>query len=147
MNASNANPSHKDLLVQAKRQQRQDLNESAILSEQISRNMSAIVRMNSISNVPGCPPVLDKVDTVHELDREIDRQLEKDIAGNYDRLIKAERKTAKSINKCRRGLVMKNDQNQNYVDVLQRQVEKMDQDIRILENTLALVRMRYNTTH
>lgn len=142
MSSSGANSSHKDLLLNAKKQQRHDLQESAGLSEQIAKNMAAIVKMNSTSNVPGCPPVLDKMDTIHELDREIDRQLDKDIAVNYEKLLKAEEKTTRSMNKVNRALQNGDDGKKNRVDLLQQEVELMDQELRILERTLEILRSR-----
>ncbi|QWU87991.1 hypothetical protein CA3LBN_002256 [Candidozyma haemuli] len=127
MNNSNSTsepPSHRDLLIQAKQQQKQDLVESTRLSEALVKTVNAIVRANSIT-------------TIHDLDREIDRQLKKDISVNYEKLVLAKEKLGREIARTKRAL---DKHQESKVDLLQRRAEQSDQELRILENTLSLIK-------
>lgn len=130
---------HRKLLLQAKQRQKALSNESASLSELIAKTVHAIIKINSVNTGLACAPVLDKITTIHELDREIDRQLNKDIAGNYENLLHSKRKLAEYIKKTQYGIAMDTESHESYVDLLQRRVELIDQDLRILEHTLRLV--------
>lgn len=135
-----SNNDHHQLLLQAKHRQKADLNESANISELIAKTVHAIIRINSSNSNLSAAPVLDKITTIHELDAEIDRQLNKDIAGNYENLILAKKKLASYVKKTQQGMVVNIETNESYVDLLQRRVELVDQDLRILEHTLKLVK-------
>lgn len=137
--SSNTNDHHQ-LLLQAKQRQRVDLSESAKISDLIAKTVHAIIKINSSNANLDCAPVLDKITTIHELDSEIDRQLNKDIAGNYESLILAKKKLASYIRKTQHGMAVNTDTHESYVDLLQRKVELVDQDLRILEHTLKLVK-------
>lgn len=140
MNNSNSTsepPSHRDLLIQAKQQQKQDLVESTRLSETLVKTVNAIVRANLVANNSNCPPLLDKITTIHDLDREIDRQLKKDISVNYEKLVLAKEKLRREIARTKRAL---DKHQESKVDMLQRRAEQLDQELRILENTLLLIK-------
>lgn len=131
---------HRQLLLQAKQRQKTDLSESAALSDQIAKSVHAIIKSNSLNSSLNCAPVLDKITTIHELDSEIDRQLNVDIAGNYENLLLAKKKLTSYIKRTQHGMVVNTDTHDSYVDLLQRRVELVDQDLRILERTLKLVK-------
>ncbi|KAM9914480.1 hypothetical protein OXX69_000594 [Metschnikowia pulcherrima] len=131
---SRAASTHRDLLHEAKHSQAASLQEGNAASTQLIKAVDAIVRVNS-----GSSQLLDKIGTIHELDREIDRQLKQDIAQNYEALMAAKARLARHVARTRRALAMSADSNESYVDLLQGRVERVDQELRILEHTLALV--------
>lgn len=134
-------PSHRDLLIQAKQQQKQDLADSARLSETLVRTVNAIVKVNSVANNPNCPPLLDKITTIHELDKEIDRQLKKDVCVNYEKLVQAKERLGREISRANRAFRVEKE-GETRVDILQRKAEQLDQDLRVLENTLLLLKQQ-----
>ncbi|GEQ69516.1 hypothetical protein JCM33374_g3188 [Metschnikowia sp. JCM 33374] len=135
-----SNTHHKDLLASAKQQQTANLHESAAASAQLVRAVEAIIKVNSATGQLGtCPPLLDKIATIHELDREIDRQLNCDIVHNYEALLDAKQKLARHVKRCQRALAIVPDTKGSYVDLLQHRVELIDQELRILELTSTLV--------
>lgn len=137
-----SNLDHRQLLLQAKQRQRTDLADSALRSELIAKTIQAIIKINSVNSVTSgpCAPVLDKITTIHELDREIDRQLNEDIAGNYEGLLRAKNTLENYIKKARHGMAVDSSSHDSYVDLLQRRAELVDQDLRILEQTVKLVK-------
>lgn len=137
--ANSETPSHRDLLIQAKVQQKQDLQDSTNYSESLVKTINAIVKVNSTANGPNCPFLLDKISTVHELDREIDRQLKRDIAGNCEKLVLAKKSLSREYMRARKALQVEQNK-EDRVDILQRRAEQQDQELRILEHTLALIK-------
>ena len=135
---SRAASTHRDLLHEAKHLQAALLQEGNAASAQLIKAVDAIVKVNS-----GSSPLLDKIGTIHELDREIDRQLKQDIAQNYEALMAAKARLARHVARTRRALAMLADSNESYVDLLQGRVERVDQELRILEHTLALVKANH----
>ncbi|KAM9912475.1 hypothetical protein OXX59_000882 [Metschnikowia pulcherrima] len=135
---SRAASTHRDLLHEAKHSQAASLQEGNAASAQLIKAVDAIVKVNS-----GSSPLLDKIGTIHELDREIDRQLKQDIAQNYEALMAAKARLARHVARTRRALAMSADSNESYVDLLQGRVERVDQELRILEHTLALVKANH----
>lgn len=133
-------PTHRELLLQAKVRQKSNLQESAGLSNQLARTVHALIKVNSVNSTPNCPPILDKITTIHELDKEIDRQLNKDISVSYETLLRSKNRLALFLRKTHRTLAVETDPHRSYVDLLQRKVEYIDQDLRILEQTLRLVK-------
>lgn len=135
---------HGNLLLQAKQNQKKHLQESKQLSQQLHRTLASLIRSNS-TNGSGCPPVLDKITTIHQLDKEIDRQLKEDVSVNYENLIDNNQELKNIIYRsCKKLNIHKQDDStrrENYVDMLQRRSELIDQDLRILENTLKLVEL------
>lgn len=135
INMSNG-PTHKELLIEAKRRQTADLHEAAAASQQLAKAIGAVIRANSV-NTPGCPSVMDKITTIHDLDREIDRQLHRDIGHSVEELVHAREQLESRVRRTRRRFTS---DDQSYVDLLQRRVELVDQNLRILEHTLRLVK-------
>lgn len=135
---SRAASTHRDLLHEAKHLQAALFQEGNAASAQLIKAVDAIVKVNS-----GSSPLLDKISTIHELDREIDRQLKQDIAQNYEALMAAKARLARHVARTRRALAMLADSNESYVDLLQGRVERVDQELRILEHTLALVKANH----
>lgn len=140
---------HGNLLLQAKQNQRKLLQESSHLSQQLHRTLASLIRSNS-SNSNGCPPVLDKITTIHQLDQEIDRQLREDVSVNYEGLLNDKQKLINLINKSYRKLQLEPHENTtkqtSSVDLFQRRSELIDQDLRILENTLKLIQLNKDRT-
>lgn len=131
-------PSHKELLLRAKQRQRDNLGISDNLSEQLAGSVKAVVKINSSHN-QSCLPLIDKIVTVHELSNEIDRQLNNDIAVSYDQFLRAKKKLGRCVTMSQRRLTMNPERNESSVDLLQRKLEIIDQEIRILEDTYKLV--------
>lgn len=140
---------HGNLLLQAKHNQKKHLQESSHLSQQLHRTLASLIRSNS-NNGNGCPPVLDKITTIHQLDQEIDRQLMEDVSVNYEALLHDKKKLTNLINKSNSKLQLHTHDNTNdqisSVDVFQRRSELIDQDLRILEYTLKLIKLNKNST-
>lgn len=128
---------HSKLLFKAKQQQKDRLTESESLANQLDLTLNTLVRSNS-SNDSNGPTVLDKITTIHEIDKEINRQLNQDIAVNYDLLIRTRETLLQLTNKGNKSL-QKNEDG-SIIDDFQRRSELIDQDLRILENTLRLIR-------
>lgn len=141
-NTSAQGPSHRDLLVQAKQQQKQDLLDSAKASDNLVRTVNAIVRANSVANSPNCPSLLDKSTTIHEIDAEIDRQLKRDISANYEQLIQAKEKLSKELKRSKGALKYGKEEGTSLVEILQRKAETLDQELRVLEHSLRLIQSR-----
>lgn len=137
---------HRTALIKAKQKQRQNLKESAAYLEQLAHTFSAIVKANSVNEGMGCPSVLDKITTIHDLDKQIDRQLNRDIASSYEHLVTSQSSLARGVKRVRRGLAMNQESRESFVDLLQQQAEQIDQELRILEMTLAYVREHEATT-
>lgn len=137
---------HRTALLKAKQKQRQNLRESAAYLDQLAHTFSAIVKTNSVNEGIGCPSVLDKITTIHDLDKQIDRQLNCDISASYEHLVSAQSSLARGVKRVRRGLAMKQESRESFVDLLQQQAEQLDQELRILEMTLAYVREHEATT-
>lgn len=140
---------HGNLLLQAKHNQKKLLHESSHLSQQLHRTLASLIRSNS-SNGNGCPPVLDKITTIHQLDQEIDRQLREDVSVNYEGLLNDKQKLTNLINKSYRKLHLHPHEDTkkqtSSVDLFQRRSELIDQDLRILENTLKLIQLNKDRT-
>lgn len=143
-----SNP-HGTLLLQAKHNQKKLLQESSHLSQQLHRTLASLIRSNS-SNDNGCPPVLDKITTIHQLDQEIDRQLKEDVSVNYEGLLNDKQKLTNLINKSYRRLQFHSHEDTkkqtSSIDLFQRRSELIDQDLRILENTLKLIQLNKDRT-
>ncbi|KAI3406744.2 hypothetical protein KGF56_000349 [Candida oxycetoniae] len=157
--------SHTNMLQQAKATQLQDLKQSHYYSKQLQSIFTNLIDSNSNSTDINSP-LLDKITTIHELNDDIDRFLNKDIAENFHLLMKQKRKLEKVVRKCNEKMkrvekgrldgdgaetVMSSSKgeerrgiggdhggnvNENYVDLLQRRCELIDQNLRILEQTL-----------
>lgn len=131
--------SHRQLLLDAKEQQRERLQEAGAAADQLVAAVSALIRANSLTSAQNTSSVIEKISTIHELDKEIDRQLNDDIAPNYVRAVNEKERLGAYIKKSRRSLAVDTESLSSYVDVLQRRLELADQEIRVLENTLSLV--------
>lgn len=134
--------SHSNLLTDAKQHQRQSLDESDRLSHQLRLTLETLIRSNSLKDYNGSS-VLDKITTIHEIDKEVNRQLNNDIAINYEKLMDAKAALAKTINKSYNNL-HRNGSDENIIDQLQRRAELIDQDLRILSNTIKIIKENQN---
>lgn len=128
-----ASKSHRDMLVAAKRQQAGDLAHAAAAAALVQRAVDALIRANSKPGSVSSPAVLDKIATVHEVDREIDRQLAQDLAVEFQRFSETKDKLARAVKAASRALAVA--QSTSYVDHLQLRAEQIDQNLRILEQT------------
>lgn len=139
---------HGNLLLQAKQNQKDHLQESSYLSQQLHRTLLTLIRGNSTNEDGLCPAVLDKITTIHQLDREIDRQLKEDVKVNYEDLMKTKHDLLNLIEKSYAKLESpghgENRHTDNVVETFQRRSELIDQDLRILENTMKLVKQNAN---
>ncbi|KAK6458709.1 uncharacterized protein RJT20DRAFT_152176 [Scheffersomyces xylosifermentans] len=130
---------HTDLLHQAKQNQADQLRQSAAYSKQLANSVQALIKSNS-TNGKNTSSLLDKITTIHQLNDEIDKQLNHDIAINFDSLLKSKKKLRTLIDECYAILGGNRDDKTNLLDKLQSRSELIDQDLRILEHTLKLVK-------
>lgn len=146
--------SHTNLLYEAKQHQKQSLEDSDKLSHQLRLTLESLIRSNSSNDYNGSS-VLDKITTIHEIDKEVNRQLNNDIAMNYERLMDSKEALAKTIRKCNKNLnrgtgtgatgpsgtgATGPSGNENIIEHLQRRAELIDQDLRILSNTFTIIK-------
>lgn len=122
---------HLELIQLAKRKQQDHFHESKALVEQLRRSLAAIVNSNSSEIGVNAPPLLDKITTIHELDREIDRQLNEDIASSFEELMNLKFRLLRVIDRSNKKLLF--DDDITIVDEMQRRAELIDQELRILE--------------
>lgn len=128
---------HTSLIRQAKQDQQRSLAKSAQLSGELAHVLRNIIKINS----DDLSSLIDKISTIHEIDREIDRQLSENIVANLEVLISYKDQLHKTLAKIYRKLLWQ-DPVANDISSLQRQCELLDQDIRILERTCQLRRDR-----
>lgn len=134
--------SHHQLLAEAKERQQECLRASLEASQQLDRTMRALVLTNSTAAAaPHCAPVLDKIATIHQLDAQIDRQLDQ-VGDAYGALAAQTRRLRRLAARCQHALDPAPRQRPSVPDALQRRAEIADQNLRILETTLALVQRK-----
>lgn len=132
--------SHSELIFQAKKSQQEHLQISSTNSQQLNKSIRALVLSNSNSSSVNSLSVLDKITTIHQLDKQIDKQLDEGISINFEKLVKTEDKLKKLVKKTENKLKLNQNQPQlSVIDDLQRRSELVDQDLRILENSLLLI--------
>lgn len=122
---------HNELLQQAKLNQINDLKNSQLYSKQLIQTLQSLIKSNSNALLPSSS-LIDKITTIHQLNNEIDKQLNHDIAQNYYELIQYKQKLEKVIKDCHYVI--------NEIDNLQFKSELIDQNLRILEHTLKLIK-------
>lgn len=135
-----SNTSHRNLLLEAKAQQQIRLQEAAASSEQLASAIEALRKANSLNSSGQSSAVLDKITTIHEQDKEIDRQLNEDIAPSHMKARREKEKLVAFVKRIQRVLAVDKATHTSYVDILQRRLELADQEIRMLENTLELAK-------
>lgn len=128
---------HLELVQLAKRKQQKNAYESKILVDQLRRTLQAVVQANSNEIGVNAPPLLDKITTIHELDKEIDRQLNNDIALSFEELMNLKSRLQRLIERSNKKLQY--DDDNTIVDEMQRRAELIDQELRICELTMELV--------
>lgn len=126
---TSANPLHNELLHHAKINQINDLKNSSIYSKQLIQILITIIKINSNSE---SSELIDKITTIHQLNQTIDKQLNQDISKNFYELMKYKEKLKNIIKDCQ--FIIQD------IDNLQSRSELIDQDLRILENTLKLIK-------
>ncbi|KAG7195831.1 uncharacterized protein KQ657_002216 [Scheffersomyces spartinae] len=124
---------HTSLIRQAKQDQQRNLAKSAQLSGELAHTLRSIIKINS----DDLSSLLDKISTIHEIDREIDLQLSENVITNFEVLMSYKEQLHKTLAKIYRRLQWQ-DSVTNDISGLQRQCELLDQDIRILERTVHL---------
>ncbi|EMG50604.1 hypothetical protein G210_2080 [Candida maltosa Xu316] len=129
---------HSELLHQAKLNQVKDLKNSSIYSKQLIQILQSLIKSNSLST---SSDLIDKMTTIHLLNDDIDKQLNRDISANYYELMKTKRKLQELISICSMQInkIDKHEQ-VDHQRGLQERCELIDQDLRILENTLKLIK-------
>ncbi|CAN3364237.1 hypothetical protein DICA3_E15060 [Diutina catenulata] len=123
-----------DFINEAKQSQQDHLKQSALHSKQLQSTLRSLVQSNSTSS-----PLVDKIETIHALDASIDRQLNEEIAVNFESLKRTQAKLERAVNKGEKYL-----DHGNVVDKLQHRLEGLDMNIRILEKTLEFVQAHPN---
>lgn len=126
-------PTHTDLVLQAKQDQILRLKQSQQFSKQLILTIIQLNRANSIDL-----NIIDKITTIHELNDQIDKQLNNDFAINFKELKVYQLQLMKLIDKLNKCL----HKSTNLIDDLQSRAELIDQDLRILETTLRFVKDR-----
>lgn len=130
---------HTELLQQAKLNQINDLKQSSIYLKQLMNSIYAVIKSNSDNSSNNTSSLLDKITTIHQLNKEIDRQLNEDIAMNYYELMKYKKQLNRMIQECHQ-ILNGNGPGSNIINELQTRSEYIDQDLRILEHTLKLIK-------
>lgn len=126
--------SHAELVQNAKKKQQESAAESKILVEQLRKTLRVLIQANSTGKGANALPLLDKITTIHELDREIDRQLNEDIGVGFEELMDAKSRLQRLIARSNKRLQY--DRERTIVDEMQRRAELIDQELRILELTM-----------
>ncbi|KAI5959686.1 hypothetical protein KGF57_002023 [Candida theae] len=94
-------PPHTNILHQAKQTQQQDLKQSATYIKQLHSITSRLISSNSNADpLTTKSNLLDKITTIHELNKNIDHQLNDEISYNYYHMMKAKRKVEKLSQGC-----------------------------------------------
>lgn len=127
--------SHNDLIQQAKQNQVEYLKKSSLYSKQLINTIHTLIQSNS-SDKAATSSVIDKITTIHQLDHDIDIQLN-ELAKQFDGLEKCKRDLQALIAKCNE--VLYRDGREGLIDGLQRRVEGVDRELRILEHTAKIV--------
>lgn len=82
-------------------------------------------------------PLVDKIDTIHAVNAQIDQQLDREIAVNFGELKQAQTKLEKVVNRTEARFG-----HGEVVEQFQRHLESVDKQLRILEHTLEFVNER-----
>ncbi|ODV79764.1 uncharacterized protein CANTADRAFT_50407 [Suhomyces tanzawaensis NRRL Y-17324] len=128
--------SHSDLIKQSKETQSKQLKYSLAHQKQLTETLKALVRSNSATEDPSS--LIDKISTIHQLDADIDKQLNTGIATSFGELVSTRRKVEKLIDKFTGEL--NGNKTNTIIDDFQSRAELIDQELRILENTLKLAK-------
>lgn len=123
--------SHSELLQQAKHAQILQLRDANTYSRQLAQILTNILKLNSKNENT---PLLDKMTTIHQLNDNIDLQLQNDIALNFEKLMRIKKDITELITTCKRLL-----HDVKPADSLQGRAERVDQDLRICERTLLYI--------
>lgn len=140
LNPQHHNTSHDALVKQAKVNQKKCVQSSNVLSAQLQNNLGLLLANNSTAENSACSSVLDKITTIHQLDKEVDRQLKEDIAGNAEALSMSNSKLNKLLNNFDYKLQLDQAGNDTGIESLQRRAELIDQELRILEQTVVYIK-------
>ncbi|KAI5970446.1 hypothetical protein CANMA_000497 [Candida margitis] len=93
---------HTNILQQAKQAQQQDLKQSANYIKQLHTLTNYLVSSNSDTNpLTTKSNLLDKITTIHQLNNNIEHQLNEEISVNYYNMMKMKRKVTKLSQGCR----------------------------------------------
>lgn len=125
---------HSDLLLKAKQHQKDLLKQSEIYNANIQHILELLVKHNSKNDSNG-PSVLDKITTIHQLDKEIDRQFDSNIVPNFNLLQAESTKLRKKLDKILHYMELK-----PATPSFQARAEHIDQELRILEKTLDIIK-------
>lgn len=107
---SSSSTSHTTIHQQAKLTQQQDLKQSANYIKQLHTLANHLVLSNSNTDpLTTKSNLLDKIATIHQLNDNIDHQLNEEISRNYYNLMKLKRKITNLSQGCRRKLDAMND--------------------------------------
>lgn len=118
----------------AKASQADHLRKLAAYLKQLQRTVARLVEANSTSTA-----VLDKIDTIHAVNRQIDHQLNDEIATNYGELVQAQTRLEKMATRTEAALG-----GGKVVEECQHHLEMIDTQLRILEHTLQYVQQRHS---
>jgi hypothetical protein len=130
--------SHNKLIQQAKQNQVEYLKKSSLYSKQLINTIYTLIKSNSSDNAT-TSSVIDKITTIHQLDHDIDIQLN-ELAKQFDGLDKCKRDLQVLISRCNEVLYSDGLYHEGLIDVLQRRVEGVDRELRILEHTVKIIK-------
>lgn len=95
--------SHTNILQQAKQTQQQDLKQSATYIKQLHTITNHLILSNSNSDpLTTKSNLLDKITTIHQLNNNIDHQLNDEISSSYYNMMKVKQKVMKMSQRCRK---------------------------------------------
>lgn len=140
-NTGNTNKTqlHVEFVLEAKNNQRELFKSSSNSVQLLQKNVEALVNSNSTNDDAGCSSIMDKVTTIHELNSNVDKQLNEGIAQSFEELVNSEQRLKRLMRKFYKVLRAEDSDSKMDVSTLQRKIELVDRDIRILENTLTLI--------
>ncbi|CCG21253.1 hypothetical protein CORT_0A08690 [Candida orthopsilosis Co 90-125] len=94
---------HTNILQQAKQTQQQDLKQSATYIKQLHTITNHLILSNSNSDpLTTKSNLLDKITTIHQLNNNIDHQLNDEISSSYYNMMKVKQKVTKISQGCRK---------------------------------------------
>lgn len=117
----------------AKASQSDHLRKLAAYLKQLERTVAKLIESNSTSTA-----LLDKIDTIHAVDKQIDHQLNDEIATNYGELVQVQNRLEKTVDRALAAL-----RGGKLVEDYQHHLEVIDTQLRILEHTLQYVQQRH----
>lgn len=118
---------HSELLVRAKQQQRDKIGRSEAMVGQLAATVEMVVKLNSRNDSNGSS-LMDKITTIHELDKEVDKQTQ-EVTRRWEEMRRLEKQLEKVVGEGEMAV---------QVERIQRRVEAVDRELRVMERAMDL---------